>query len=613
MKSKTNKGLKFLAILTAVLFVVFAALFVALIFVKGGKFEDIIDVLKEVFSLSNVKELFVPSSFEGINIGYCIASYLLGALALFALGYGVFIIFKRKKASVFGSSLLVILALVPSYAFMIGAKPDEATANEFRVFLFDTLFNGKFDGNANHLVILILTWAYLASIVLCIALPIALFVFCALTASKKPASLEESHNEEEAEEEEADEEAILAEFEEEPLPQNEFEYENKSENIIPEPVIKEESRVNEIKEEVEPEEEEEEEIVYSEKELRDILKDIIKEAVKDEMTKYDSQKRDPQPVIAQSQGLNNGGPIIVQYFNSNTQSEKQPQPTNQSMNPYGYPYPPYPYPYPPYPYPYPFAPQQMTKEEAVEKEKPAPVKQEEKVEVKEQEKSSEELNKKEEQVEEIKPVISDEKPEEKPEEKIDEKPAVIPEEKPVEIIDKTPVKEEANNAEQEKEEPAQNDEIIQPNDTDDGEESSANKIVRIPFYDRIVNCDEEIKSLYNELKNELLSYGLKSRVAANGDTFRLHRKTYCRISVAGKSLKLHLALNPEDYKDSKMPYSDAGDKATYADIPFVFKVKSGLSLRRAKGLIADVCAQDNLIQEDIMSIDWVKEIIANKE
>ena len=494
---------------------------------------------------------------------------------------------------------------------MIGAKPDEATANEFRVFLFDTLFNGKFDGNANHLVILILTWAYLASIVLCIALPIALFVFCALTASKKPASLEESHNEEEAEEEEADEEAILAEFEEEPLPQNEFEYENKSENIIPEPVIKEESRVNEIKEEVEPEEEEEEEIVYSEKELRDILKDIIKEAVKDEMTKYDSQKRDPQPVIAQSQGLNNGGPIIVQYFNSNTQNEKQSQPTNQSMNPYGYPYPPYPY--PPYPYPYPFAPQQMPKKEAVEKEKPAPVKQEEKVEVKEQDKSSEELNKKEEQVEEIKPVISDEKPEEKPEEKIDEKPAVIPEEKPVEIIDKTPVKEVANNAEQEKEETSQNDEIFQPNDTDDGEESSANKIVRIPFYDRIVNCDEEIKSLYNELKNELLSYGLKSRVAANGDTFRLHRKTYCRISVAGKSLKLHLALNPEDYKDSKMPYSDAGDKATYADIPFVFKVKSGLSLRRAKGLIADVCAQDNLIQDDIMSIDWVKEINANKE
>ena len=78
-------------------------------------------------------------------------------------------------------------------------------------------------------------------------------------------------------------------------------------------------------------------------------------------------------------------------------------------------------------------------------------------------------------------------------------------------------------------------------------------------------------------------------------------------------MKLHLALNPEDYKDSKMPYSDAGDKATYADIPFVFKVKSGLSLRRAKGLIADVCAQDNLIQDDIMSIDWVKEINANKE
>ena len=53
--------------------------------------------------------------------------------------------------------------------------------------------------------------------------------------------------------------------------------------------------------------------------------------------------------------------------------------------------------------------------------------------------------------------------------------------------------------------------------------------------------------------------------------------------------------------------------ATYADIPFVFKVKSGLSLRRAKGLIADACAKEDLIQVDLMTTDWVKELRENKD
>ena len=94
-----------------------------------------------------------------------------------------------------------------------------------------------------------------------------------------------------------------------------------------------------------------------------------------------------------------------------------------------------------------------------------------------------------------------------------------------------------------------------------------------------------MKDNYNELKNEILSYGVKSRISNSGDTFRLHRKTYVKITIAGKSLKLYFALDPKDYKDSTIPFQDAGEKNAYAEIPFVFKVKSELSMKRAKQLI----------------------------
>ena len=140
------------------------------------------------------------------------------------------------------------------------------------------------------------------------------------------------------------------------------------------------------------------------------------------------------------------------------------------------------------------------------------------------------------------------------------------------------------------------------------------KIIRIPFEERITTADKEMKNNYNELKNEIMAYGVHSRVSNSGDTFRLHRKTYVKLTIAGKSLKLYFALNPEDYKDSTLPISDASEKNIYSEIPLVFKVKSGLSMRRAKQLIADVMAPDGLVQGEVGKVNWVKEIaVAMKE
>lgn len=135
-------------------------------------------------------------------------------------------------------------------------------------------------------------------------------------------------------------------------------------------------------------------------------------------------------------------------------------------------------------------------------------------------------------------------------------------------------------------------------------------IVRIPFEERITSADRDMQDNYNEIKNEILAYGVHSRVSSAGDTFRLHRKTYIKLAIAGKSLKLYMALDPKDYEDSKMPIGDASKHGIYEEIPFVFKVKSGLSMRRCKQLIADCMGKDGLEKGEVGTVDWVKEIQA---
>ncbi|MFA7385015.1 MAG: hypothetical protein WCZ24_02310 [Bacilli bacterium] len=134
---------------------------------------------------------------------------------------------------------------------------------------------------------------------------------------------------------------------------------------------------------------------------------------------------------------------------------------------------------------------------------------------------------------------------------------------------------------------------------------------RISFTERMLSAEKDMKDNYNELKNEILSYGVNSRISNSGDTFRLRRKTYVKLTIAGKSLKLYFALDPNDYKNSMIPVQDGGDKEIYRDIPLIFKVKSGLSMRRAKQLIQDTMDKDGLEQGEIGTTNWAKELKAN--
>ena len=135
-----------------------------------------------------------------------------------------------------------------------------------------------------------------------------------------------------------------------------------------------------------------------------------------------------------------------------------------------------------------------------------------------------------------------------------------------------------------------------------------NRNKRQPFLNRVITADLDTKANYNELKNELLSYGVKSRLSRGGDTFRLGGKEYAKIYLVGKTLKVYLALSPEDYKDSTIPIEDVGHRPNYAGMPLLFKVRSGLSVRRCKELIKAACEKDGLTQKEVGDTNWVDEL-----
>jgi hypothetical protein len=130
------------------------------------------------------------------------------------------------------------------------------------------------------------------------------------------------------------------------------------------------------------------------------------------------------------------------------------------------------------------------------------------------------------------------------------------------------------------------------------------KIIRIPFYQRMATAHASLTSQYDELKNYILAFKVKSRLSNTGDTFRLHKEEFIKITLAGKSLKLYFALNPKSYDDTSIPVDDVGDKKMYRDMPLMFKVKSNLSLKRAKILIDDLMKSKDLAQKAIGSIQW---------
>ena len=166
--------------------------------------------------------------------------------------------------------------------------------------------------------------------------------------------------------------------------------------------------------------------------------------------------------------------------------------------------------------------------------------------------------------------------------------------------------------EENKEEPPRETAPLPKADFGRGSEPAAPKK---PFYERMLEADDETKEFYNELRNEFKSYrNVNARVSKGYDSFRKNRQLVARLLLSGKTIKLYLRLNAGEYEDAKYHQQYVGDKKTYAEIPMLVKVKSRRALANAKTLIADLMAKEGAEKKSrYVKVDYLKTLEALKE
>ncbi len=152
------------------------------------------------------------------------------------------------------------------------------------------------------------------------------------------------------------------------------------------------------------------------------------------------------------------------------------------------------------------------------------------------------------------------------------------------------------------------DEEEEDDDNDEAEEQPERKLVvengevkyiiikySKSFLAKLIQSNDVTKDYYSQLKNHILSYkGVKARTSWRWETFRKGRKALMRFRLRGKTLSVALALNPDDYAETKYKVESLAEFSSYEDTPCLYKIKNDRRLKYAKELI-DKIMQDNEI------------------
>jgi chemotaxis protein histidine kinase CheA len=207
------------------------------------------------------------------------------------------------------------------------------------------------------------------------------------------------------------------------------------------------------------------------------------------------------------------------------------------------------------------------------------------VEEEQEEQTEEEVEEEEPQIEEVQ---EEELPEEEPQVE-EEVASAVAEEIVEEEIDDEEEEEDFDEDEEEDEE----DDDDEEEDEEIGEIEIGGKSYR-PKYaypTRIKLVSDKVKDFYTDIKNEFLSYGIKSRISKTKENFNFSRDNVARFVVRGKTLKLYIAIDPSSIDHAYFHHKDVSEKKTYFDIPTMMPIKSRLASVKARELVAMLAEQ----------------------
>ncbi len=159
-------------------------------------------------------------------------------------------------------------------------------------------------------------------------------------------------------------------------------------------------------------------------------------------------------------------------------------------------------------------------------------------------------------------------------------------------------------------------------DQDDAEEGSgafvgaeggsADRIRRVPFAEKMLLLPTKVQGYYDDITNEFLSYrNVHARVSQRGTSYRFGRKLIAKIVVRGKTMKLALDLNINDFDYNIYFQKDMSEVKAFEEVPFTVKVKSDRGGNNALKLVAAVAEKNEMKKK--RSFERIDSMAAVKE
>lgn len=95
------------------------------------------------------------------------------------------------------------------------------------------------------------------------------------------------------------------------------------------------------------------------------------------------------------------------------------------------------------------------------------------------------------------------------------------------------------------------------------------------FDQRLRRASKEMKQRYKTVTDYIKSFSRVREIESdNFRTFRIKNKPLAKISMRGKTVNVHLALNPADYLESKYVFQDVSEIKKYAAYPMRVRLTS---------------------------------------
>ncbi len=131
---------------------------------------------------------------------------------------------------------------------------------------------------------------------------------------------------------------------------------------------------------------------------------------------------------------------------------------------------------------------------------------------------------------------------------------------------------------------------------------------------KLIASADEVKGNFVDVANHILSFeGVNERMSWRNLTFNKGRVTLAKLALRGKTLWLYLALDPEEFINTKYHGENQGSSKRYEKTPYAVKIKSQRGLNYAKCLVNILMERSEILFKNQASVYSVESFPCDTE